>query len=169
MGDCLIDACVLKGASLSDAVDAIKCRDVIDAIRSHGHMLIVDAVLWGEWKKHLTRYSSLWLADVVSREQVTSVVLSDRHRQSVVDAIDALPLAQQPNALKDIHILLAAIEHNALVISSEGVCRRAYVSCGPAYAPIQGVYWVSPLICIDLPIWLKSRAAPKLEWLLVKR
>lgn len=167
VGDCIVDACVLKGAGTSDVIDSIRCRGAIDAVRVHKHVLLVDPKLWDEWRVHLTRYSASWLTDIISREQLVFVTLSDRHRHGLTAAIYTLPVAQQPAALKDLHILQAAVEHNALVISNEQVCRRAYVSCGSSYPPIQGVYWVSPLMCADLPHWLAQRGPPNAGWLLI--
>lgn len=167
MGDCILDACVVRGAGNSQAIESKRCRETIDAIKNHRHILLVDSTLWGEWRRHTTIYSSAWLTEIVSRGQIQAIELKPNHQQEITLAIEKLPAQQRPVATKDIHILHAAIQSNALVISSEQSCRTAYVVCGVHYPPIQGIYWVSPLSCETLPVWLASNSQPQLDWLLI--
>lgn len=167
MGDCIVDACVLHGAGTSAAIDSVRVREVLDALLEERHVLVVNEALWQEWQLHLSSYSRVWLSDMASRGFISFVSGASHHCAGVSRAISMLPVSQRPVAEKDEHLLRLSLSANALVISSETACRAAFVSCGSQYAPISGIYWVSPLLDPQLPVWLRARTAPLHSWLLV--
>lgn len=167
MGDCIVDACVMKQAGKASDVSSIQCRATLSALLNHRHMLVVERTIWDEWQRHHTTFSLAWQSAMVSRSQIVHVRSNGNHDHGISQSISALPIGQQSTANKDRHLLEIALECRAVVISSEVACRTAFVSCGRVYAPIQEVHWVSPLTASGLLVWLQQRGRPPISWLLV--
>lgn len=167
MGDCIVDSCVLHGASQSGAADATSCVKTLDTIRVKKHSVVVSRELWDEWQEHLSKYSAIWQSEMFSRGQIVFAEPSNHHFFELKNAAASLRADLQTIAIKDLHVLSLAVSANAIVISCEVACRRIFVTLGRIYQPVAGVYWVSPLACDELQSWLSAPSAPLLAWLLV--
>ena len=167
MGDCIVDACVISSATLSANLDATACRSVLDVLRDGKHVVLIDSTLRDEWRNHSSGYSAMWFSIMLSRGCVELCSSAIHYVDAVDESINHLPAAQQPVARKDSHILSLSLTTGALVVSNEVRCRAAFVACGRFFAPIQAVYWASPLRDADLVPMLAERRQPPLHWLLI--
>lgn len=140
----VIDACVLRSASSSEKPLPSNCRAMLEAVRDNAVSVAVCSTLNQEWRKHRSRYASMWMVAMYSRRLVRSVNDFSGRADAVDHAIARLPERSREAAEKDAHLLKSALDNSKIVVSSELNCRAAFVEASVHYGEIGRVGWVDP-------------------------
>lgn len=161
----VVDACVLRSASVSGKPVPSKCRGVLDEIKKSSIPVSVDDALLKEWRKHRSNYSYLWISSMFSRKLVDRVAVFSGKSTSVENAISYLPEPSKSIACKDAHLLKIAVDRDYIVISSESSCRKAFHVASSHCKEISRVVWIFPSEDLACDVISRKCNAPH-NWLL---
>lgn len=164
MGDAIIDANVLQSAGETSATFSVAAREILREILDCGTCIVLDQLLDSEWRRHCSKYSLKWLAQMVSRGQIVNIVCDSRHAGELARVLRRLEMTKQAVAQKDYHLLEVAITLDVVVLSFEVQCRNIYCEMIAHYEPISRIYWVSPLDTSEIVRYLRRGHSPPLSW-----
>ena len=164
----VIDACVLRSASMAGKPLPSACRAVLEEVKSSSTIVSACPTLLAEWRKHRSNYSRMWLVAMYSRRLIKSVNKFSGKAASIDAAISRLSEPDRTVASKDAHLLKIAVDGDKRVVSSEQCCKRAFTLASNNYSEIAKVAWIDPSGAGD-PCRVASGALPPpREWLLVE-
>lgn len=161
----MVDASVARSAGLETAPDPHSrlCREVLDAILSAGHRVVLSPECLAEWKRHRSGYSRLWLVRMISRRRAlfTESVRNEdlRRRLNQVGLRDRERRAVE----KDLHLVEAALPHDRIVLSRDEAIRQILRGVAVQIRELQGLLWGNPIIEEEKVVaWLEggARAEP---------
>lgn len=121
----VLDACVGASAgNTSLAPQSTKSRNILEyLIKNDSFKIVMCKRLFSEWSRHNSRYSSIWLSNMISKEKA---ILTDINDYSSVDNVidtNKGTLRNNPTritaAKKDSHLIHLASLHDKLIISNE--------------------------------------------------
>lgn len=139
-----VDACVLRASGSSTDRVASACRDVLLALNKTRSKIVFCAALRVEWDRHRSKFGASWLASMLSKGLLLKVKLDESHINGIKRAICSLQEHEVPHALKDIHLVAAAVEFRSVVVSLERNCREKYHGIVMLYPPLGNVIWMNP-------------------------
>jgi hypothetical protein len=158
----VVDACVLHSAGESDYPASDGSRRALEAMRKVCHRAVVTSAIYAEWERHMSKWSSRWLVAMQNlREKLPA--LGD-------PAIDAIDQAVQKAtwtrdeariAKKDLHLLVAALAADRIVISNETSCAHAFAKLIDSVDGLGQLQWVVPAEDpAGVEAWLQRGARP---------
>jgi hypothetical protein len=113
-------------------------------MRGAGHRLAFSPAIQAEWLKHMSGFSTLWLASMVSLRKVQLVAV-DAHEE-FREAVDE----QSPNdgvkraVIKDAHLVETAIASDKRVVSLDDTVRGHLARLATHCTLIKPLLWVNP-------------------------
>lgn len=140
----VIDACVLKSASMAGKPLPSACRTVLEEVKSSSIIVSACPVLLQEWRKHRSGYSVKWMVSMYSRRLVKKVDKFSGKALSIDSAISKLDDPGKSVAAKDSHLLKLAIDGDMRVVSSEVACRDFFSVASEHCKEIGSVVWIDP-------------------------
>jgi hypothetical protein len=159
----VIDACVARAAGGEQATfpASKNCRDFLHAVRELSHHIVKTQEIWAEWRKHKSKYASVWLSSMIARKRVfEAAVVSDTVLRSYVSSSACEREAETMR--KDCHLVEAAKASDNIVISNDEEVRDLFFEASNAVRWLQTIAWVNPTIPSETPIdWLTNGAAPE--------
>lgn len=141
--DLVIDADIMRAASTSEAPLASNAKKALDAIRDGKHRMVWCGPLIAEYKKHESRYSATWRANMISRRLHRYWDYSEDAalRQTLVNAQPGDALSQEVAVLKDAHLLEAAAATGGRIISKDATARSLFRRACPNLGPYKTILW----------------------------
>lgn len=140
----VIDACVLRSASAAGKPLPSACRAVLERVKASSTVVSACPALLGEWRKHRSNYSRMWIVAMYSRKLIKPIEKFSGRAASVDAAISRLGEPDRTVAAKDAHLLKIALDGSKLVVSSEQCCKRAFSLASSHYSEIAQVAWIDP-------------------------
>lgn len=128
------------GKSLS--AYSLQCFEILDAILGKGLYIVLTPEILSEWDDHASYVSVKWLGQMRSRGQCINI--SAEVPRTLGTAISALPGGLREIAVKDEHLLAAAIARGKRVISNDKKARRVFVRLATSVAVLEKVHWCGP-------------------------
>jgi hypothetical protein len=158
----VIDTSVARSCGDSSAVHptAIRCRAFLIALRSGRHEAVFSPMLSQEWKKHRSRFANQWLVSMTARKRVIRISPSDNNVGKQVEKMCQDSYLQ--DALKDCHLLHAALATDHSIVSLDEAVREIYRSLSKNIKELSNIVWVNPTLEEERPIeWLEQGAQPE--------
>ena len=156
----VIDASVACSCGDNEAVHprAKQCRDFLIATLRICHKVVITPASWAEWKKHQSGFASRWRVSMTARKKVIRVTTEER-----TDAQKQVQLSchgkRLAKAMKDCHLLDAALATELSVISLDEEVREIYRSLCEDAKILRKIVWVNPTLESEAPVdWLKQGA-----------
>lgn len=88
----VIDASIARAAGeISMHPTSRGCREFLEAVRDHGHRMVMTVDIEAEWNKHQSRYARTWRLSMMSRRRIERIeipahrTLEHRIARAVVD------------------------------------------------------------------------------------
>lgn len=165
----VVDASVLQAAGMPTSGDAaaLWCTDTLTWVREICHPVVLTAEVIEEWNRHQSSAGAEWYAWVLSRphkqHRLKSAKLRDLRRE--VSAVLA-GRSERQVALKDIHLVEAAIKARAPIISLEWRAANVLAGITADVPRLAQVCWVNVgAVAPDrMRRWLEDGAADRPEW-----
>jgi len=121
----VVDANVAHSAGESEHPISIACRNFLKTVSCVGHRIVLTDAIHEEWRRHYSRFSLQWLAQMTSRKKVVAIV--GERNASLRCRIDAsIPREQQKAVAKDTHLIEAALATDCRITSADKRARRAF-------------------------------------------
>jgi hypothetical protein len=159
----VIDANILRSAGGEEAVHptSAQCRAVLSAILNICHKATVCSELREEWDKHQSKYATLWRSAMQKKRKIITIEVTEKSglRQTVSDFHEQARTKQEA-ALKDFHLVEAAIETDWIVISLDDTVRKIFAEACQEGDQLAKVIWVHPSD-EDILVWLENGAIPQ--------
>ncbi|GAB4211206.1 MAG: hypothetical protein OHK0013_32680 [Sandaracinaceae bacterium] len=135
----VVDANVLRSASNTDEArpPGSDCRAVLEAIYRICHRAVVSPALRAEYERHASKYGVRWLEAMASKGKLEDGEARTTSRARGWMQSAALSSEREREELrKDLHLVLAALETDHVVVSSEtkvrGLLERVLGDADPA-------------------------------------
>jgi hypothetical protein len=153
----VIDTSIARSAGTSEDVTSQQCRQFMESVRDKQHQIVVNTVIYAEWKRHQSKFSADWLKKMFSSRQVVKVANAEDKELRTKIAQSALSEKQREAVLKDTFLLEAALLADKIVASRDETVRNLFIELTTNIGMIRMIVWVNPTIasegCID---WLKD-------------
>ncbi len=156
----VVDACVLRAAGTTENPTSSASRSVLEAILSICHRVLVTPAIETEWEEHESNVARAWRARMLRRGKfVTADVASSDDLEAAITSGLVLE-TERREALKDVHLLVAARAGDHAIISLDANARRLFERVPGA---LEGVVWVDPLKTTETRAWLEAGARAE-DW-----
>jgi hypothetical protein len=184
----VVDASVARSAGGKESNDStsMHCREMLQAIRTICHQVVMTEAIAGEWKKHQSRFTMTWRTQMAARKKLlySKVEESETLRAKITSGIAATarevvlrdfdpgsaiqrklsPAERAYEAiLKDLPLLEAAMTADRIVISLDIVSQYLFAATCQQVGEIGDVMWVHPDEA-DILEWLQEGANVQREW-----
>ena len=135
----VVDANLLHAAGYAEG-DASKARGILQSIIAICHRVLLSAEAFVEWNCHASRFSRTWRVGMQSRGKIRHVDLQLVHHEAMLEESGLEP-SRLPNLKKDLHLVVAALEHgDRIVISHDKRAARVFsdlASAIPSYGTVE--------------------------------
>lgn len=157
----VVDASVARSAGLETAPDPHSrlCREVLEAILSVGHRVVLSPECLAEWKRHRSGYSRLWLVRMISQRKVVFIesVRNEDLRRRLGQA--ELRDRERRAVEKDLHLVEAALPHDRIVLSRDEAMRQILGRVAVEIRELQALLWGNPAVEDEqIVAWLRGGA-----------
>lgn len=160
----VIDASVASSAGLTEHPDSKSCRDFLWNVLQICHKVVMTDAIFDEWQRHSSYITRLWFNAMHSNNKVLDKgnLLNEGLRNKVDATCDD---QNRENVMKDIHLIEASLEANAIIISKDNRARRAYKRISLTMDEIEKILWVNPVEDLEESIdWLEKGARSRKKW-----
>jgi len=168
----VIDADVLLGAGGEDATHsrAVRCRDVLKAVLTLCHKMVMTPEMTAEWGKKRTKkargrrlqdFARKWLTRMNARKKIIksnpsrNIALHNKAKKFVAKESDLEAL------LHDIHLIEAALTADRIVVSLDETARTLFRDAALNMGEIRSIAWLNPEKEAEEPIQWLTAGAPK--------
>jgi hypothetical protein len=159
MSRLVVDACVLRGSGGTDAPSSTGCRHALDAIYKRNHRVAITLQILEEWNKHQSIFARRWRGLMESFRRLDAV--PEAPMSELRERISqGLPLeANRSQALKDVHLVEAALRSDKSIVSQETLARNLFAMVPGQPKILDGIAWVDPVEHqAEAMAWLESGA-----------
>jgi len=154
----VIDADVARSASERQHPDSSNCRKVLESVRDNKHFLVMTHEIRKEWDRHQSAYTAIWLASMKARKQIAPVNIDEKDRIESKLSDFGLTDKQEKIALKDCHLIDAALKTDKIIASADDTARTVFsIACIKADR-LKTLIWVNPkTMAAELIVWLEGK------------
>jgi hypothetical protein len=135
----VIDADIARSSGLAEHPTSSSARLLLENVRDNGHNIAMSPDLRTEWKKHKSLLATRWLASMVAKKRVKFIKPDTVMNDYVSDNVSDEKIKNI--AIKDAHLVDAALSQDKIIISNDDNARRAFCSISTHYGPITTVMW----------------------------
>lgn len=161
----VIDASIARAAGTSENPVSSASREFLDAVLDICHRIAFNAAILEEWRRHQSKFTKRWRPSMYARKKIVNLSndadarLSDRILGATADVENRRAM------LKDIPLIVAALQVDHVVISLDEEARRLF-----HMNELNTIIWANPLAERQrMGAWLKGGAEPIDEWKLGPR
>lgn len=174
----VIDASVAQAAgNTSTKPQARACYETLRAVRKNKFVVVMSRELFGEWKRHMSRFAEAWLTSMQRHKRVERLNLRASDLRLALDALQQsalAPVSDIQSLRKDLHLIEAALQIEELptkayecrrVLSLDRRVRhnlerlRAHLGAVDL-DEVCSIQWVCPL-ADEAHLWLRQGASPQ--------
>lgn len=163
----VVDADVARSSGLTDNPMSLMSRRFLDSLMEAGHQVALSRNVIEEWKKHQSSYSRTWLSSMAARKRFVNLGDVDRYKVEECIACEACELStkQLNAALKDAHLVSAALAADEILGSMDDAARRIFAKICTTHRFLRRIAWVDPLKDSDYAWLTEGRQKPRSAWL----
>lgn len=128
----VVDASILRGAASSDGgpPEGVRCRRALRTILEVCHRAVVSRALQAEYDSHASRFGGRWMAAMTRRGKVALTRAGETGRARGWKQSPALSPTEREELAKDLHLVMAALETDKLILSADDTARRLFARVG---------------------------------------
>jgi hypothetical protein len=123
---------------------------------------VITTAIYTEWERHTSKWSSRWIVSMQNLGEKLPV-LSDPANDEISEAAQNVAWSHEEAviAAKDLHLLVAALAADRIVISNEIKCARAFAKLIGSVDGLSQLQWVVPAEDPErVEAWLQRGARP---------
>lgn len=164
----VIDADVASAASETDYPRSVCCREFLETVAQHQVRVAFSSDLEKEWRRHTSRWTQRWLANMVSRRRL--VELEPVDATDIDEAVHAasedetIPPTCAARAEKDLHLVALALAADQSVASMDEWVRKCFAKLiaidKDAARRLKPIVWVNPERPEDNAVWWAKAGCP---------
>jgi predicted nucleic acid-binding protein len=140
----VIDASIARAAGRTDHPVSKACRVFLEGVLKICHRVVLTKEIREEWNKHQTQFSMTWRASMVARKKVAwCEVAQNEVFRTKIRKLD-FSETEHAAALKDAHLIEAALETDLRVISLDEIARGLLRRAAQDVKQLKRVHWVNP-------------------------
>ncbi|MEL7383555.1 MAG: hypothetical protein AAGJ88_08175 [Pseudomonadota bacterium] len=141
----VVDADIARSSGLSEHPVSSGSRKLLECITKHGHYATMCPSLLNEWKAHRSLFARKWLASMIARRKVNFLKadIPTSARNFLTASIEDSTLKEV--ALKDAHLVDAALYTNKLIASNDDRARNAFCTFSQNTGIWSEVAWVNAI------------------------
>lgn len=157
----VVDASVARAAGGADAVHptSTSCRDFLMAMLDICHRVVRTDAIGDEWKRNRSKFFRGWLVNMYGRKKVDQIQPPEHGLQTKLSNALANPL-DRATAMKDVHLLDAAIATRSPIVSHDETSRALFASTCAKVPELQRIVWINPCTVQDAALEWLDRGAP---------
>lgn len=133
-------ACSCGNAHTADPVGKL-CRDFLSSMLNSDHLAVMTPSIRLEWGRHQSNFARSWRVSMVARRRIVALSPEETLQEKLRACCDGKRLAA---ALKDAHLLEAALVTDQSVVSLDTSARKIYRSLCPAIKRLRAIAWINP-------------------------
>ncbi len=171
----VVDADVAMAAGTGHRPPAPECLRILTTILSVCHRVAFTPELRDEWKRRASRQAKRWRKQMFGRKKVVDAssptkapaMRSDGALAGLEKAIDRrFPCEKERDEVrKDLHLVCAAVECGAAVISNDDTARQRFRRLAQDCRRLGSVEWANPSCPTEnVDAWLHAGAPPEPGW-----
>lgn len=162
----MIDADVAHSAGETQHPDSSNCRKFLESVSNNQHILVMTEAIREEWNRHQSRYSRRWRKLMFSRGRFEIVRIDEKEKIERRLPDFGLTDKQEKIALKDCHLIDAALKTDKIIASSDKRARDVFSIAAVKAKILKPLTWVNPkTMAAELIVWLEGGKSSKI-WLL---
>jgi hypothetical protein len=142
----VIDASVARAAGGEEAgsPSSTGARDFLKAVLAVCHRVVMTPDIYKEWRKHWSRFASLWVHQMRGRKKVA--LIEPRPTDWLRRAVDSLEVPDRQHAalIKDAPLVLAALATDGRIASGDEEARSLFRHAAETVPPLRALVWVNP-------------------------
>jgi hypothetical protein len=149
-----------RAAGESEHPISSKCRAFLEEVLKICHRVTLTAALLEEWNRHRSRFAKTWLVSMYARKKVDRFdIEADQALRARVSAA-ATSQEERDGMLKDLHLVEAALQADAPVVSLDEMTARVPLrSASRTVRRLRSVVWVNPTADDENTLeWLRNGA-----------
>lgn len=123
------------------------------------HRVVRTDAIGEEWKRHRSKFFRGWLVNMYGRKKVDWIQSPELGLQTKLSNAFANPL-DRATAMKDVHLLDAAIATRSPIVSHDDTSRLLFASACTKVPELQGIVWIDPCAMQDAGLEWLERGAP---------
>lgn len=153
----MVDATVIRGASSTDGGPprGVACRRALQAILDICHRAVVSPALDKEYQDHASNFGLRWRAAMARRNKLIPTPAKETGKARGWMQSRAFTADERPIAAKDLHLVLAAWEKQAVILSGDDRSRALF-----ARLPDLEKFGWARMTSDDVLNWLEGGALP---------
>jgi len=157
----VVDASVARAAGGADAVHptSTSCRDFLMAILDICHRVVRTDAIGDEWRRNASSFFRRWLVKMYGRKKVVRIQPPAHGLQTKLSNALANPL-DLAMAMKDVHLLDAAITTRSPIVSLDATSRALFASACAKVPELRRIVWIDPCTMQDAALEWGERGAP---------
>ncbi len=139
----VVDACILQAAGKESAKDpgAQRARRILEDILNICHHVVLSKEARKEWLEHASPYGIEWENAMQNHRKIKRVELE---MQDYMDCLDRLILddGQYAARVKDLHLVVAALEHgDNIIVSNDQRAANGFKDLGRLIPVFLSLHW----------------------------
>jgi len=141
----VIDASIAGAAGRTDHPVSRACRDFLEAVLNICHCVVITREIAEEWNRHQSNFTVLWRSSMNARRKV---VRPDTVTNGVLrTGISTSSLTEEGReaALKDTHLVEAALATGLAVVSNDETARALFRKIAHEIGLLKPIVWVNPV------------------------
>jgi len=161
----VVDADIARACGISEHPVSKSSRDVLVGIREFNLGVAFCPMLLNEWKKHRSLYATKWLASMVAKKKFHLIATAELCLYEVENA--GLTEVQKQIALKDAHVIDAALSTGNFIASNDKTAREVFAIIASGSPLLKELIWVVPTEDADelMSVFINRGYTPK-SWLI---
>jgi len=140
----VIDPSIARAAGGTDHPVSKACRVCLESILNICHQAVLTRAITEEWKRHRSNFTFLWLSSMYARKKVARPEVAPNVVLRTGIENSGLTEKERAAALKDAHLIEAALESDLRVVSLDETVRAIFRKAAPRVAPLRPVHWANP-------------------------
>jgi hypothetical protein len=144
--DIVVDASIARAAGEESATfpDSKNARDCLKCILANKHSLVSSPELWAEWRKHQSRFASLWLTRMHARRLVRRI--QSPFDQNLRGRIEAATVSRKEwiQLEKDCILVEAALVTDKIILSLDDAARNLFRQSSAKVGELRSIHWANP-------------------------
>ena len=140
----VIDASIAAAAGRTDHPISKACRVFLESVLKVCHHTVLTSSITEEWNNHQSRFTLSWRSSMIARKKVArpDVTPSDALRNGIQSS--GLTEKECTAALKDAHLVEAALMNDLRVVSLDETVRAIFRKAAPRVPSLRPVHWANP-------------------------
>ncbi|AZG84293.1 hypothetical protein N032_00580 [Pseudomonas syringae pv. pisi str. PP1] len=137
----VIDADIARSSGLTEHPVSSGSRKLLEAVAAGGHKAAMCPTLRKEWREHRSKFATRWMASMVAKKRIIFVTPTNTMKIHIEENVE--DSKEKEVALKDCHLLDAALESDKIIASNDDRARAVFCKIALNNGEIRTISWFS--------------------------